>query len=115
MNPEGKFVEDTSRPWTSSYSHQKRPDQGLRLKAVLPTDRLVHKKGRQFTTDTSREHRLAEIERLEQAKKQIGRSPIKNSSTVTVYNDRNNNVVNPETQIVTSNKKKFLPINYSKK
>ncbi len=105
MNPnknteEGKFVVDNTKPWTSSYNHQRRPEQQSRLKAVLPVDKLVQRRGRQFTTDTSRGTRLAELEYQEELKSQLGK-PNKEDAIVLVE---------------TSNpKKKYLPVNYSNK
>lgn len=62
----GRFVEiDQSKAWTSKADKQRRPDQDSRLKSVIPRDRLVVKRGRTFTTDTSSAARQKEIERHE--------------------------------------------------
>lgn len=137
MNPNSasestKYVEDTGKPWTSQYNHQKRPDQQSRLKAVLPMDRLTQKKGRQFTTDTSRAARLAQLNYQDDLKAQVGKSSEKsNDNSMVLVNgmveSKKNTADTTSTAVQTNNKsqmvaqdassakKKYLPVNYSKK
>lgn len=60
-NDEFEVVENKDKKWTSTYAHQKRPDTTERLKRVIPKDRLVVKRGRIFTTDTSQKQLEKEI------------------------------------------------------
>lgn len=48
-----EYVENTDKVWTTKYNHQKRPDPQSRTRYVIPRDKLVVRRGRQFTTDTS--------------------------------------------------------------
>ncbi len=52
MTDEGFFEPVEGKLWSSTFNHQKRTDTS-RVGAVIPKDRLVIKKGRYFTTDTS--------------------------------------------------------------
>jgi len=47
--------------WRTSFNKQSIPDPQARTKKVLPHARLVQKKGRFFTTDTSSSQRSAEL------------------------------------------------------
>ena len=62
---EGEYVEITHKPWRSTYAHQKRPDVTGRTAKLIPRDRLVTKKGRYFTTNTSQQQLVAEIDEQE--------------------------------------------------
>jgi len=47
-----EFVENTDKPWTPKYSHQKIKDQESRIKGVIPYHRLNKKSNTgTFTTD----------------------------------------------------------------
>lgn len=49
-----QLVENKAPPKKNpTHNHQKRPDQDLRLKEVLPYNRLVKQQRKHFTTDTS--------------------------------------------------------------
>jgi hypothetical protein len=50
-----ELVENTDRKWNSTYSHQKVPDPTSRVKDYIPKDKLVEKRGRFFSTDTSQQ------------------------------------------------------------
>lgn len=52
MTDEGFFEPVDGKLWSSSFNPQKRPDE-TRTAAVIPKDRLITKKGRYFTTDSS--------------------------------------------------------------
>lgn len=61
MSSNGYYIENTDKPWRSTANKQSRPDPTARAKNVIPRDRLVTKKGRYFTTDTSQEQREDEM------------------------------------------------------
>lgn len=65
---EYEYVENTDKPWRSSYSHQRRPDVMARTKNAIPRDRLVTKKGRYFTTDTRQQQLVDEIDKQDERK-----------------------------------------------
>ena len=51
---DGYYAEEVGAVmWRTSFNKQQRPDPQSRTKQVLPMRRLVQKKGRYFTTDTS--------------------------------------------------------------
>ncbi len=74
---EFEIVENKDKKWTSTYSHQKRPDTSERLKHVIPKDRLVVKRGRIFSTDTSQQKLTKEID--EQDRRE---APLKSHSKI---------------------------------
>lgn len=65
---EFEVVENKQKKWTSTYAHQKRPDTSERLKHVIPKDKLVVKRGRLFTTDTSQKQLTKEIDDQDERK-----------------------------------------------
>lgn len=56
------YVEQPEKMWRSSFNKQQHPDPQSRTKNVIPRNRLVQKKGRYFTTDTSDKQRQSEIQ-----------------------------------------------------
>ncbi len=48
-----EYIENTDKSWTTAYNHQKRPDQDLRLREVVPYNRIANKGSKAFTTDIS--------------------------------------------------------------
>jgi len=64
-----EYVENTDKIWTTKYNHQKRPDPQSRTKYVIPRDRLVARRGRQFTTDTSIANLNSQLAIQEETKK----------------------------------------------
>ena len=63
---EFEIVENKDKSWNSTYAHQKRPDPSARLKNVIPMDKLVVKRGRIFTTDTSQKQLTKELDEQDQ-------------------------------------------------
>jgi hypothetical protein len=76
---EFELVENTDKKWNSTYSHQKAPDPSRRLKNVIPHDKLVIKRGRIFSTDTSQQKFHKEIDEQDQRE-----AVVKKSSTLKV-------------------------------
>jgi len=77
MADQYEYVENTDKPWRSSYSHQRRPDVTARAAKMIPRDRLVTKKGRYFTTNTSQQKLEDEIDLQDERKEaQVFPTPI---------------------------------------
>jgi hypothetical protein len=68
---DGYYVEDHRPRWRSSFNHQKLPDPEARTAKVIPKHRLVTKKGRYFTTDTSDRQRASELSAQNMRKMQM--------------------------------------------